>query len=68
MSYRSAWAAMVERLPEGDKWLYEVKLDGYRALLIRDAARVESRSRNTKDRGYSAYWHWRSSWSKLTVW
>jgi bifunctional non-homologous end joining protein LigD len=42
-------AVLVERLPEGDKWLYEVKLDGYRALLIKDAARVEIRSRNDKD-------------------
>jgi DNA ligase D-like protein (predicted ligase) len=26
----------VERLPSGDKWLYEVKWDGYRTLAIRD--------------------------------
>jgi ATP-dependent DNA ligase len=24
-----------DRLPEGDGWLYEVKLDGYRALAIK---------------------------------
>ena len=24
-----------ERLPEGDDWLYELKLDGYRALAIK---------------------------------
>jgi len=25
-----------ERLPEGPEWLYELKLDGYRALAITD--------------------------------
>jgi hypothetical protein len=29
--------------PEGNKWLSEVKLDGYRALLIKDGARVKIR-------------------------
>ena len=26
---------LVEELPEGDDWIYEIKLDGYRALAIR---------------------------------
>jgi bifunctional non-homologous end joining protein LigD len=42
-------ALLVSKLPEGDEWLYELKLDGYRALIIRDGARVEIRSRNDKD-------------------
>jgi bifunctional non-homologous end joining protein LigD len=39
----------VRELPEGDDWLYEVKLDGYRALVMKNAARVQIRSRNNKD-------------------
>ena len=27
-----------DRLPEGPDWLYEIKLDGYRALAIKDKA------------------------------
>jgi bifunctional non-homologous end joining protein LigD len=42
-------AAVVDKLPEGDDWLYEVKFDGYRALLIKRGERVEIRSRNDKD-------------------
>lgn len=30
----------VERLPSGEKWLYEVKWDGYRTLAIRDGKTV----------------------------
>jgi DNA ligase D-like protein (predicted ligase) len=36
-------------MPEGDDWLYEVKFDGYRALLIKDGARIELRSRKNND-------------------
>ena len=42
-------AQPVTRLPEGADWLYEPKLDGYRALLIKDGKQVEIRSRNDKD-------------------
>jgi DNA ligase D-like protein (predicted ligase) len=42
-------AELVDRLPEGDDWMYEVKLDGYRALVIKNGDRVELRSRNDKD-------------------
>ena len=42
-------ARLVDRLPEGPEWLYEVKFDGYRALLIKNGDRVEIRSRNDKN-------------------
>jgi bifunctional non-homologous end joining protein LigD len=42
-------ARAVKALPEGDEWLYEVKWDGYRALLIKDGREVRVRSRNDKD-------------------
>src|SRR5688572_24672067 len=42
-------ARVVKRLPEGDDWTYELKFDGYRALIIKDEQRVELRSRKNKD-------------------
>ena len=42
-------AELVDRLPEGPDWMYEVKLDGYRALVIKNGADVQIRSRNDKD-------------------
>jgi bifunctional non-homologous end joining protein LigD len=42
-------ATNVDRLPEGDRWLYEVKFDGYRALIRKDGRSVRIRSRNDKD-------------------
>lgn len=42
-------AVAVAELPQGDEWLYEVKLDGYRALLLKDGERLRIRSRNDKD-------------------
>ena len=42
-------AVAVKQLPEGGDWLYEVKWDGYRALIIKDGARVQIQSRNHKD-------------------
>jgi bifunctional non-homologous end joining protein LigD len=38
-------ALPVEELPEGD-WLYEVKLDGYRALALKEGKDVRLVSRN----------------------
>jgi bifunctional non-homologous end joining protein LigD len=38
-----------ERLPEGPKWSYELKLDGYRALAIKSGGRVQLHSRKNKD-------------------
>jgi len=42
-------AQPVKALPEGDEWLYEPKLDGYRALLIKDGDQIRIVSRNEKD-------------------
>jgi bifunctional non-homologous end joining protein LigD len=42
-------AVAVKQLPEGDDWLYEVKWDGYRALIIKNGDRVLIQSRNHKD-------------------
>ena len=37
-----------ERLAEGEKWLYELKLDGYRAIAF-GSGKVHLRSRNDND-------------------
>ena len=42
-------AEIVDRLPEGDEWMYEVKFDGYRAEVIKNGDKVQLRSRNNKD-------------------
>src|SRR3954469_12224943 len=42
-------AEIVDRLPEGDDWMYEVKFDGYRAEVIKNGDRIQLRSRNDKD-------------------
>jgi DNA ligase D-like protein (predicted ligase) len=38
-----------ETLPEGPEWLFELKLDGYRALAIKTGRKVQLRSRNDND-------------------
>ena len=40
-----------DRLPEGPEWIYEVKLDGYRAQAVRTGATVQLLSRNGKNLG-----------------
>jgi bifunctional non-homologous end joining protein LigD len=42
-------AQLVDELPEGRDWIYEVKFDGYRALLLKTGDKVQIRSRNNKD-------------------
>lgn len=42
-------ARIAPRLPDGDDWLYEVKFDGYRALLLKHGDTVQIRSRNDKN-------------------
>ena len=39
------YAQAVQKLPEGQEWLYEVKLDGYRCLAGRDSTGVTLWSR-----------------------
>jgi bifunctional non-homologous end joining protein LigD len=38
-----------EKLPEGGSWVYELKLDGFRAQGIKTGGLVHLRSRNDKD-------------------
>ncbi len=40
-----------ERLPEGARWLYELKLDGYRAIAAKASGKVQVWSRNENDFG-----------------
>jgi bifunctional non-homologous end joining protein LigD len=42
-------AQVVAKLPEGPEWLYELKFDGYRALILKDGDSVSIISRNRKD-------------------
>jgi bifunctional non-homologous end joining protein LigD len=37
------------KLPEGGEWLYELKLDGYRAIAFKIRGKVHLRSRSNKD-------------------
>jgi bifunctional non-homologous end joining protein LigD len=45
-------AKVVTALPEGPEWIYEVKLDGYRALLLKHEGRVRIISRREKPLSY----------------
>jgi len=52
--YCSGWrvavaSGNVSAFPKATDWAYELKFDGYRALLLKDDPRVELRSRNNKD-------------------
>src|SRR5258708_9484258 len=40
-----------QTLPEGAGWLFELKLDGYRAVAFKTSGKVHFRSRNGKDFG-----------------
>lgn len=42
-------ALLVDKLPSGDEWLYEAKFDGYRALVLKDGAKVRILSRKGND-------------------
>src|ERR1700686_3441974 len=37
------------QLPEAQEWIYELKLDGYRAVAIKTEGKVQLRSRTNKD-------------------
>ena len=43
------FAHLVQQLPEGSEWLYEVKFDGYRCLAGKDGAGVSLWSRRGND-------------------
>jgi DNA ligase D-like protein (predicted ligase) len=45
----------VSKLPDGSQWLYEIKLDGYRAIAVKSAGKLNlfSRRRNSFNRQYS---------------
>ena len=42
-------ATLVDQPPEGEDWLHEIKLDGYRILTVIEAGRITLRSRSGKE-------------------
>lgn len=38
----------VSTIPESDEWIYEIKLDGYRAIVVKQDRNIELISRNSK--------------------
>jgi bifunctional non-homologous end joining protein LigD len=58
-------ATVAANAPVGEQWSYEVKWDGYRALLLKDARRTRLLSRNLKDLT-AAYPHIAAAASGLT--
>ncbi len=44
----------VAKLPDGAEWVYEIKLDGYRAIAVKSAGGINlySRRRNSFNRQY----------------
>lgn len=36
-------------LPDDPRWLYQLKLDGYRAIAFKSGGKIHLRSRNNKD-------------------
>lgn len=42
-------ATLVDKPPEGDQWLHEIKFDGYRMLAYKQKSNVILKSRNNKD-------------------
>jgi bifunctional non-homologous end joining protein LigD len=38
-----------EKLPESSEWLYEIKLDGYRAIAFKSGGKLQLRSCNDND-------------------
>src|ERR1051325_1394588 len=38
-----------DKLPQGPPWIFEIKLDGFRAIAFKTDGRVHLRSRNNKD-------------------
>src|ERR1700735_594983 len=44
-------AKLVDSMPSGGNWIYEIKFDGYRALALRGGSDTRILSRNQKDLG-----------------